>query len=104
MDLDLWIQRWIASAKFIDRNECACVQMDKLSEATAQERKERLEKVLLFTGELPTPETTKFIEDWKVVHKVKAQEDRTFKLGQPRKQEMLSKYPELVEYMRKYNY
>lgn len=104
MDLDVWIRRWISSIKFLDNNKGFLIQIDKLNGADDATKKETLNRLLRFVGEEPTESTNKFISEWPIVHKVTKDADRTFKLGDNRKQAIRKKYSKLVEYMKKLNY
>jgi len=103
MDLDAWIQRWIASAKFLDTGGFL-VQIDQLSKKTEQERKDALDKLFEFIEEQPSPATDAFIKEWKVIHKVRQDSQRTFSLSENRKKQMYDKHPKLKEYMQKFGY
>jgi len=104
MDLDVWVKRWIASVRFLDRNKGFLFQIDKLNKMGSTARKTQTDCLLKFLGEEPTKETDQFITEWQTVHKVRPTSERTFKLGDKRKQAMRKKYTKLVEYMRKLNY
>ena len=67
-------------------------------------RRRACDKVLAYIGEGTTPETEKFITEWKVIHKVKPANQRDFKLAQSRRNEMLKKHSRLKELMTKLSY
>jgi hypothetical protein len=104
MDLDIWIKRWIASVKFLDNNKGFLLQIDKLNNESNSVKRETLNKLLKFIQEEPSEATEKFIEKWPIIHKVKKESDRSFKLGENRKRSMCNKYTKLTEYIKKLNY
>ena len=104
MDLDIWIKRWIASVKFLDQNKGFLIQIDKLNKESEANRKRELDRLLGFLGEEPVGNTDKFIKEWPTVHKVKKEVERTFTLGDNRKQAMKKKYSKLTDYMKKLGY
>jgi len=101
MNLELWIKRWINSVKFLEKNSGLCIQIDKLNK---EDRKDKLNKILTFIGERPSKETERFINKWDIIHKVKNDEKRKFKLEENRKKEMLEKFDKLSYYMKKMGY
>lgn len=103
-DIDEWMVRWIKMADFALSHSCALVQIDKLDQSFEEERVRKLNEVLTHLGESPSPETLKFIEDWPVIHKVKKDSDREFKIGDKRREEMIDKYPALLSLMQTLGY
>lgn len=104
MDLDIWIKRWIDSVAFLQQNDGFLIQIDNLSKENYQFKNKQLNKLIKFIKEQPSKETDNFIKQWNIVHKVKPDADRGFKLGEKRKQEMKNKYPQLNQYMQQLNY
>ena len=104
-NLEEWIDLWIKSYEFYkSNNESFLFQIDKLSQKSNEEKEEIICDILRFLGELKTTETDKFISEWKVIHKASPDDERDFKLGDKRKNEMFEKYSKLKTYMQELGY
>lgn len=103
-ELQVWVKRWIDSAKFTEKNKGFLFQIDKLSSESVENRKLISNNLLEYIGEKHTIETEAFIDTWKRVHRIKSDKERTFHLNDKKKDEMLNKFPELKEYMIRLGY
>jgi hypothetical protein len=106
-DLVEWVRKWINSVRFAEENpDIACMfQIDNISKEPLEFRKTVLNKILNdHLGEPSTPETEAFLDKWEIVHKVKSDSERPFKMPEEKKKEILKKFPELRVYMEKLKY
>lgn len=106
-DLQEWVKKWINSIRFAENNSdiAFMVQIDNLSKEPLDFRKKVLNKLLNeHLGEDSTTETEAFLDQWKIVHKVKEDNERSFRMPEEKKREMLKKFPDLKVYMEKLNY
>lgn len=104
MDLVVWIRRWLASVEFIEEFNGFVIQVDKLNDASREERKEQMNRLLGFLGEEPSAATDDFLSRWPRIHKVRSDDEREFTLGNKRKKQMKEKFSDLTHYMKKYGY
>ena len=103
-DINGWLERWIATAEFALSHKCILFQIDKLQNATKDEKEQKLNTVLSYIGETPSKETDSFISDWPTVHKVRQNKDRTFAISDKRREEMIDKHPKIISLMQQLGY
>ncbi|HID75821.1 MAG TPA: hypothetical protein EYP56_07470 [Planctomycetaceae bacterium] len=104
LDVRQFAASWVATCRFIeacDRGRLAVVQLDKLAGEGQAGRKAGLDEVLECVGEEPSEETDEFIRQWPVVHKVKPDEERSFRFTGEEKQRLVAEVPGLAEQMEK---
>lgn len=104
MNLEQWIERWIESVQIMKSNSFPCIHMDQLQKEKPLRRRYVINQCLPYIGEEPTTETEEFLEIWPIVHKVKPETVRKFKLHEKRKQEMLNTFKELGELIQEMGY
>jgi hypothetical protein len=99
--------RWVRVCRFIesyDAGRLVSVQIDRLGCQTERERRDALGRVLACLGEEPCRETEQFIREWPTVHKVKAEEKRTYAISPEQKQAVLEQVEGLSFYLEKMEY
>lgn len=100
-------QIWVRTCQFVESHQgdrMALFQMDLLARQTETVRREAIERVLDCVGEEPTEETDRFVSQWPLVHKVRADDERTFVLPDEEKCRLLREVPLLGFYLRKMGY
>ena len=102
-DLNDWVQQWIACVKNIKKNQFYHVQIDKLGE-NSMDRQRTLRRALVYVEEESTKETEDFIEKFPIIHKVKPDKLREYKLPPKDRTEMLNKYGDLGSLMQEIGY
>jgi hypothetical protein len=102
--LEEWIERWIASVQTIRINKFMCIKLDKLVKEKPLHRLHELNRIFKHIEEIPSSETDEFILKWPIVHKVKPDHKRCFKLPEKRKEEMLNKFENLSPLMKEMGY
>jgi hypothetical protein len=98
LDIHRFAARWVDVCAFVESHDprrVVMVQMDKLSEQTAEARRAVMARVFTCVGERPTAETGRFLRRWPVVHKVKPDDRRTFALSEREKRALLDEVPKL---------
>jgi len=103
-DLTHWLRGWVRNIHFASKENAVLVQVDKMRDASHDQRTECLQRVLDFVGEKSTPETEQFIKDWPVVNKEKPDNVRRFMVDKEIKNEKIAFFPHLKEYMSILNY
>lgn len=100
-------QIWVRTCQFVESHHgdrVALFQVDLLARQTETGRREAIERVLDCVGEEPTEETDRFVSQWPLVHKVRADDERTFVLSDEEKFRLLRDVPLLGFYLRKMGY
>ena len=100
-------QTWVQVCRFIESHDprrVVTVQIDVLSRQGREKRRAAIRRVMECIGEEPSLETDEFIRTWQVVHKVKSESARTFKLSDEVKLKMLGEVPDFAAYLEKWGY
>ena len=107
LDIRGTAEAWVHTCQFIATHEptrVTLVQLDHLAAQPLSQRVGALRQVLYRLGEAPTAETDAFTLAWPVVHKVKPEGERTFRLTADEKVELLRTVPGLKEHIERLGY
>jgi len=86
---------WTESAQFAQScPQAMLVQFDRLT--TPERRRQMVTKIFQFIDEEPTDAVWRFVDEWPVVHKAVADEERSFRLNEADRHAMLTSNPEFA--------
>lgn len=103
-DITEWLRNWVQNIRFSKREDAFLIQLDKLNEATPEQRIDKFNQLLQFLEEEPCDETNNFIKKWEIVHKVIPDHVRRYELELDTKNEKIKFFPGLAEYMEELGY
>ncbi len=107
LDLKMRAAAWVEVCRFAWEQEggrVVVVQIDRLNRESHAERAEAMRRVLECVGEEPCEETDRFVREWPVVHKVKADAKRTFVVSDEERAKLLEEVPGLRAWITRMGY
>jgi hypothetical protein len=108
-DLDVaeWLTMWVRMCEFVtthDDRRVTLLQLDRLATLDTEQRLGATRDLLHRLGESPTVETDAFTRRWPIIHKVKPDGARSFRLSDAQKNELFQSVRGLQEYAARLGY